>query len=176
MGHVISSWSALLTKVHTKPYLLLVLSEVKNTILNVLKWIAQRPWRPTLSQHHGWRGMGWGTSRWGRKLWKWISIWKMTGTNKWAMQMGAQRDPWWQIRSDWVDIRDARQMGFQGIWFSQEACSTTMGTSTLAPSTRKSNKAENYRAHVFTPNLSVHWSCEPFNYMVKEERHQAEAE
>lgn len=51
--------------------------------------------------------------------------------------------------SDWVDVRDTQQMGFSGIRFSQEARSTTMGTSTLALSTRKSNKAENYRAHIF---------------------------
>lgn len=38
---------------------------------------------------------------------------------------------------------------FQGIRLSQESCSSTVGTSVLALSTRKSNKAENYRAYIF---------------------------
>lgn len=35
------------------------------------------------------------------------------------------------------------------LTLSQESCSSTVGTFVLALSTRKSNKAENYRAYIF---------------------------
>lgn len=144
----------LVTKVHSKASFCSISPLWKprtDRIVNVLKWVAQGLWRPSCHNIIGRDGER--NSRWEMILLKWVSVRKITGTGNHGgagYADGCCKGPVVAEEGRLHGYERHKAYGFPRHLIVPTSLPYHNGNSSIRARTRKSNKAENYRVHIFS--------------------------